>query len=123
VAIGAAACTIALGVPAAASETDVQVGSFKFAPATVTVDQGDTVTWSWAGPDTNHTVTSDPGQADAFDSHDGVPTGQVAGPPAGGTFSHTFETPGSFTYFCRVHPSMKGKVIVNEVARATGTRR
>ena len=117
VAIGAAALAIALGAPAVASESDVEVGGFKFAPATATVDQGDTVTWSWAGPDTNHTVTSDPGQADAFDSHDGVPTNQVAGPPPGGTFSHTFNTPGSFTYFCRVHPSMKGKVVVNEVAR------
>ena len=86
----------------------------------MTVDQGDTVTWSWAGPDTNHTVTSDPGQADSFDSHEGVPTNQVAGPPSGGTYSRTFNTPGTFTYFCRVHPSMKGKVVVNEVQRQSG---
>jgi plastocyanin len=110
------AWAIALGAPAVASESDVQIGAFKFAPATVTVDQGDTVTWSWAGPDTNHTVTSDPGQGDSFDSHDGIPASQVGGPPAGGTYSHTFNTPGSFTYFCRVHTSMKGRVVVNQAA-------
>lgn len=113
------AWAIALGAPAVASESDVQIGAFKFAPAIVTVDQGDTVTWSWAGPDTNHTVTSDPGQADSFDSHGGVPAGQVAGPPTGGTYSHTFNTPGSVTYFCRVHTSMKGKVVVNQAAPPT----
>ena len=77
---------------------------------------GWTVTWSWAGPDTNHTVTTDPGQPDSLESHPGVPIGQVAGPPAGGTYSHTFTTPGAFTYFCRVHPSMRGKVVVDEAS-------
>lgn len=113
-ALSAAACMIGLVMPAVAAESDVAVGSFKFAPATVTVQQGDTVTWSWAGPDVNHTITSDPGQADSFESHPTVATAQVTGPPPGGTYSHTFTTPGSFTYFCRVHPSMQGKVVVTE---------
>jgi len=105
--------TIALVAPAVASESDVSIGGFKFSPPTVTVQQGDTVTWSWAGPDTNHTVTSDPGQADSLESHPGIPANQIVGPPQGGTYSHTFNTPGTFTYFCRVHTFMKGKVVVN----------
>src|SRR5262245_47336062 len=112
-ALSTAVWAVALAMPAVAAESDVQIGSFKFAPATVTVQQGDTVTWSWAGPDVNHTVSSDPGQADSFESHPTTATNQVAGPPQGGTFSHTFNTPGAFTYFCRVHPSMTGKVVVN----------
>jgi plastocyanin len=115
-ALSAAACAIGLAMPAVAAESDVEVGSFKFAPASVTVQQGDAVTWSWAGPDVNHTITSDPGQADSFESHPTVATSQVTGPPPGGTYSHTFTTPGSFTYFCRVHPSMQGKVVVTPAA-------
>jgi plastocyanin len=28
------------------------------------------------------------------------------------TFSSTFSTPGTFTYFCSIHPKMTGKVVV-----------
>jgi plastocyanin len=101
-----------LGTPGVASETSVDIGGFKFSPGTVTAQQGDTVTWHWVGPDVNHTVTSTANQADSFESHPAVPVSQVTGPPPGGTYSHVFNTPGSFTYFCRVHPFIKGTVVV-----------
>jgi len=28
-------------------------------------------------------------------------------------FSHTFETPGTFKYYCSLHPRMTGQIVVN----------
>ena len=101
-----------LGAAAApASAADVTIKNFSFSPTPVTIAPGDTVTWHWAGPDTNHSVTADPNQADTFDSDPmGAPL-SIDHPP-GDTFDHTFNTPGTFTYLCKVHSSMHGKVIV-----------
>src|SRR2546428_2164515 len=103
------ASALAVAFPAAATDGSVSIGYFRYTPTTITIDQGDTVTWNWGGPDTNHTVTSDPGQADSFDSD---PT-HTLGPPPGGTYSHKFLTRGTFTYFCQVHSYMHGTVVVN----------
>src|SRR3954470_18986449 len=110
-----------LSPPAHAADATVDVGNFlKFAPATVTVDQGDAVTWRWVGPDTNHDVFSEPGQLDLFESHPG-PANQITGPPPGGTFSHVFPTVGTYKYLCRVHPSMQGVVEVRRSDKPAGT--
>lgn len=99
----------ALAAPAQAA--DVNISGFAFSPSTVTVGLGDTVTWHYAGPDTNHSVTSDPGQADSWDSDPGRnPT--AADHPPGTTYERRFDVAGRFTYFCKVHPSMKGTVVV-----------
>jgi plastocyanin len=101
-----------LGVAAApASAADVTIKDFAFSPASLTIAPGDTVTWHWAGPDTNHSVTSDPNQADSFDS-DPMRSPLSTDHPPGDTFDHTFNTPGTFTYFCKVHTSMTAKVVV-----------
>jgi plastocyanin len=100
---------LAFAAPASAANKDVSVANFAFAPPTVTVAQGDTVTWTFAGPDLNHTVTASPHQAETFDSDPG--TAQPLHTP-GSTFVHAFNTPGTFTYVCKVHGFMQGKVIV-----------
>src|SRR3954454_18217228 len=107
------ATLLALGAAAApASAADVSIANFAFHPPSVTINQGESVTWTWAGPDTNHSVTSDPNQADSFDSDpDGPPT--AADHLPGSTFAHTFSTSGTFTYLCKVHSFMTGKVVVN----------
>jgi plastocyanin len=90
---------------------EVLVGLGRFRPGSITVATDDTVLWFWDGPDLNHTVTADPGQAESFDSD---PTG-VPLHPAGDVYSHRFTRQGSFTYFCRVHPdTMRGTVEVVE---------
>jgi plastocyanin len=72
-----------------------------FQPASVEVAAGDTVTWS--NDDTEgHTVTAIDG---AFNS--GVMT-------VGVEFSMSFDTPGTFDYFCAIHPEMTGTVVVTE---------
>ena len=104
---------IALGALAApARAADVTIQNFSFMPSSITIAQGDTVKWTWAGPDTNHSVTSNPGQVDSFDSDPGRTPSSLDHPP-GDTFSHTFNTPGTFTYLCKVHSFMTGKVVVN----------
>jgi plastocyanin len=107
------ATLLALGATAApAAAADVSIANFAFDPSTVTINQGDSVTWTWDGPDTNHSVTSDPNQADSFDSDPGR-TPSSADHLPGSTFAHTFNTSGTFTYICKVHSFMTGKVVVN----------
>src|SRR3954447_8428332 len=107
------AAAIALGVAAApAQAADVSISNFAFMPSSITIGQGDAVNWTWAGPDTNHSVTSKTGQAESFDSDPGMTPSSLDHPP-GDTFSHTFNTPGTFNYICKVHSFMTGKVVVN----------
>lgn len=79
----------------------VAIDNFSFTPATITVSPGTTVTWT-NRDDIPHTVVSsdDP---KAFKS-------KVL--DTGDTFSYTFTKPGTFAYFCSVHPKMTGTVIV-----------
>jgi plastocyanin len=100
---------LVLAAPASAANQSVSISNFGFAPASVTVGQGETVTWTFAGPDTNHTVTASPNQAESFDSDPG--TAQPLHTP-GSTCQHTFSTPGTYTYFCKVHDFMQAKVVV-----------
>jgi LPXTG-motif cell wall-anchored protein len=83
----------------AAASGSVTVADYSFAPATITISQGDTVTWTNNGP-TPHSATSTGGSFD---------TGIF---PAGQSRSHTFTEAGSFSYFCTPHPQMKGTVVV-----------
>ena len=77
----------------------VEAQDFRFAPATVHVPVGATVTWRNTGG-TDHTIKG-PG----FFSR--------AVPP-GGRFAHRFAQPGSYDYVCTLHPdSMRGRVAVS----------
>jgi plastocyanin len=100
-----------LAVPAWADTTDVTVSGFAFSPATVQIQPGDTVTWHFSGPDENHSVTSDAGQSESFDSDPN--TGSPFHTPAD-TFSHQFNAAGRFTYHCKVHSFMTGTVQVGD---------
>ena len=76
-------------------------------PAEISVGVGETVTWN--NVDTAaHTVTS----GSAVDGPDGVFDSSLF--MAGKTFEHTFDTAGTYPYFCMVHPWMNGVVIVQE---------
>lgn len=78
---------------------------------TITIDAGDTVTWTW--DDTApHTVTSQAGGAESFNS--GTLTGSNE------EYSHTFTEVGSTGYACNFHPSMQGTIAVQSVASTEG---
>jgi amicyanin len=83
----------------AAASGSVTIADFSFSPGTITINQGDTVTWVNNGP-TPHSATSSSG---AFD------TGIF---PKGQSRSHTFNEAGTFAYICTPHPFMKGTVVV-----------
>ena len=75
----------------------VSMKNIAFAPATLTIQAGETVTWT-NDDGVPHTVTSgSPGsKGGPLDS------GTIS---SGGTFIHKFDTPGTFIYFCEIHPS------------------
>jgi plastocyanin len=85
-----------------------------FSPNPVTVKVGDTITWT-NNDNQFHTVTSgsgssDPNMGKAFDS--GL-SGASALTTMGKTFQHQFTQAGQYPYFCQLHPTMVGKVIVS----------
>jgi plastocyanin len=84
---------------AQASNVDVKIDNFSFGPATLTVAAGTTVTWT-NRDDIPHTVVSD----------DKVFKSKVLDTDE--KFSFTFTKPGTFGYFCSIHPKMTGKVVV-----------
>jgi plastocyanin len=81
--------------------TDVLIQNMAFDPSTVTISVNTTVRWTNKDA-IGHTVTSDTGGL--FDS------GTIS---SNGTYSHTFNTAGTYTYHCSIHPDMTGTVIVN----------
>ena len=82
-----------------------------FVPSIATVEVGATVTWD--NTDTAaHTATA----GSATDGPSGVFDSSLI--MAGSSFSHTFDEAGTFDYFCMVHPSMSGTVIVEDAAAA-----
>jgi plastocyanin len=101
-------CVIA--TPAQGETThQVNVGGDAFSPAELTITQGDAVTWNWVGPDTNHsTTTTDEGQT-TWDSAPGNPSPNEE---IGRKFSWTYPFVGEYSYFCKVHSFMQGKIVV-----------
>lgn len=98
------------GGESAGEQTAVTIKNFAFKPPTVNVQAGATVVWtnkdSFA-----HTVTAgQPGaQQETFDGQLGELN---TNDNQGKMFSHRFEEPGSYAYFCRFHPNMRGTVEV-----------
>jgi plastocyanin len=77
----------------------VKIDNFSFGPPSLTVTAGTTVTWT-NHDDVPHTVVSDDKQfkSKALDTDD--------------KFSHTFTKPGTYNYFCSIHPKMTAKIVV-----------
>jgi len=101
---------IALFAAAAALTGDqtVTVGpDLSFSPATVTVAPGEAVIWSFQAL---HTSTSDATAG---------PEVWNSGPLSSGTFSHTFQTPGTYLYYCALH-SFPGGTMMNGVVQVKG---
>jgi plastocyanin len=82
-----------------AANVDVKIDNFSFGPQTLTVPVGTTVVWT-NRDDIPHTVVST----------DGVFKSKVQDTDE--KFSYTFTKPGTYSYFCSVHPKMTGKVVV-----------
>jgi plastocyanin len=75
----------------------VEIHDYAFAPKTLTVPVGATVTWTNHDTD-DHTVTGSGLKSKSFGKS--------------GSYSYTFAKGGTFTYACALHPQMKGTVVV-----------
>jgi plastocyanin len=91
---------VSTAVPAApVAGNAVNIDNFAFAPATLTVAAGSTVTWTNKDEEP-HTVVANDG---SFHS---------PGMGSQATFSYTFPKAGTFDYVCSVHPFMHATVVV-----------
>jgi len=79
--------------------TQLTIENYAFKAPSITVTTGTTVVWKNLDDDP-HTVTADGG---SFDS---------SGLANGDTYSRQFTKPGSYPYHCKLHPFMKGVVVV-----------
>ncbi|HAV61958.1 MAG TPA: hypothetical protein DCY13_06295, partial [Verrucomicrobiales bacterium] len=96
----AVAALLLPGLRASAATHDVTIVDFSFNPPSLSITAGDTVRWT-NSDGVGHTSTSDTG---------------VWGSPLlgqGGSFSRTFNSPGTFGYHCTPHPFMQGTIAVN----------
>ena len=82
-----------------ASPTEVKIDNFSFGPATLDVPAGATITWT-NHDDVPHVVASDDKifKSKALDTDD--------------HFSFTFTKPGTYNYYCAIHPKMTAKIVV-----------
>ncbi|HYK23301.1 MAG TPA: FG-GAP-like repeat-containing protein, partial [Candidatus Acidoferrum sp.] len=101
-----------IGAIATTVSVTVGNGGFFFSPSSVTIHPGDTVQWSWSA--SGHSSTSgSPGMPNGlWDS--GILN-------MGATFSHTFNSAGSFHYYCTPHGQCCGMVGMVTVSNATPT--
>lgn len=94
-----AASCISGAAPTKAKPELVKIDNFSFTPQTLTVHPGTTITWV-NQDDVPHTVTSNDQQfkSKVLDTND--------------RFTYTFSAPGTYNYYCSVHPHMTGKILV-----------
>lgn len=90
---------------ATASDAEVAIDTFAYVPSTVTVPAGTTVMWTNEDA-TRHTVTAGSEDAPAPDDFD------LAVEDRGDVVEFTFEEPGTYAYYCVLHPFMEGVVEV-----------
>jgi LPXTG-motif cell wall-anchored protein len=83
----------------AAASGGVSIQGFAFHPGSMTVNVGDTVTWT-NHDSASHTATANDGSFD---------TGTLKPGQSG---SHTFNRAGTFSYICSIHPNMHGTITV-----------
>ncbi len=91
----------------------IKVGDFAFTPPHTTINQGDTVVWSWASG--THTTTSDPSSPKAWNSPTLASIGQFFQ-----VVFHVSDGFGPFPYHCEFHPTvMFDTIFVNGAPQCT----
>ncbi len=95
----AAPSTVQKSVAAGPPTVDVKIDNFSFTPATLTVKTGTQIIWT-NGDDIPHTVVSEDQsfKSKVLDTDE--------------KFTFTASKPGTYSYFCSIHPKMTGKVVV-----------
>jgi plastocyanin len=95
----------ALATSAQAAPASIDVVNDAFTPSSVSVNAGESVTWNFK--EKNHNVKGEGG----ISGNNSFGTG---------TYTKTFDAPGSFSFYCEAHPNMKGTVTVAAAAAPQG---
>lgn len=96
---------------ASATSHKVAIGNFQWSAPQVSVNLGDTVTWIWTGPDTQHSITGLSANAAQYDSD----RGRTPSHAPGDRFQIKFTTPGTYDFHCVLHGIVRGTVTVNPI--------
>jgi amicyanin len=88
----------------------VSIDNFTFTPPSLTVKAGTTVTWT-NRDDIPHGIAS---STSTFAKSRALDTDQ--------SYSFTFTTPGTYQYFCYIHPHMVGTIVVETASGDTSTK-
>lgn len=107
-------------MPASAATRNVTIPDRFYQPQRITITVGDTVRWTNAS-DERHTVTANSDSNEAFNSSRNCRGALLFDDciKPGGSFSHTFETRGTFTYYCQLHGSDRSFPNCGMCARVT----
>ena len=114
--LGAATATMLAAVvlpgwaDTAAPANAVSIDNFTFGPQSVTVKAGTTVTWT-NKDDIPHGIAS---ANNAFTKSKALDTDD--------SYSFTFTTPGTYQYFCYIHPHMTGTIVVEASTGSNATQ-
>ena len=95
---------------AGAANTRVSIGNFSWS-TNPEIDLGERVIWHWVGPDTAHSVT---GTGPGGGRVDSDPLTAYPNRAVGSTFEYAFDQPGTYSFVCKVHASVRGSVTVSE---------
>jgi plastocyanin len=93
-----------LASPPKIADNQVQMFTYAFLPASMTVKAGTTITWI-NNDEAEHTVATKDKMLDS-------PHLKTINIKPGDSFSFTFDKAGTYEYFCAVHPAMKAKIVV-----------
>ena len=105
--VGAALAASVLLADAQNQTSAIAIDNFTFNPQTVTVKAGTTITWT-NKDDIPHAIAAVGKQfkSKVMDTDN--------------TYSFTFTTPGSYAYFCSLHPHMTGTIVVEAATGDAG---
>jgi plastocyanin len=109
-AVAVASLALLVAAPADAANRRVSISNYQWSDELLEIDLGEHVTWYWIGPDTMHTVSGDSQNAKAIESDPGndLPIHKI-----GDSFQASFTQPGTYDLVCRLHSTVRGRVVVS----------
>jgi len=109
-AVGSLLAASVLFARAEGSTSMVSIDNFSFGPQILTVKAGTTVTWT-NRDDIPHGIAS---SNNAFKKSGALDTDEI--------YSFTFTAPGTYQYFCYLHPHMVGSIVVEATTGSNSTQ-
>jgi plastocyanin len=95
---------------ASAANRRIAIADYQWSDPEIEIGLGEHVTWYWIGPDLMHSVTGDPPGAAGIDSD---PQTNTPRHRIGDTYRLDFDTPGTYSFTCKLHSAVRGTVTVS----------